>query len=212
MQGWQVQRLPGKVVVYTSDAGVVACAGIGVERALLAVQAAMSVRPVTALVSVGLAGACDPALRAGDIVRATVVVDAKTGERFGSSFPESDVLRVLVSTAAIASTREKNRLFESYGASAVDMEASAVARLARMHGLEFQAIKAISDEADFEMQELGRFATHDGQFREGAFAAYAALRPRMWGRLVRLAANSGRAVEALTLELKSQLDWYRQRD
>ncbi|HWW23362.1 MAG TPA: hypothetical protein VNY78_05625 [Edaphobacter sp.] len=207
VRGWQVLRLPGKVVVYSNDLGVVACAGMGASRATLAVQAAMSIKPVTALLSVGLAGACDPALRVGEIVRAGVVVDTQSGERF--SDPEFE--QILASATSIASVVEKRRLFASYGASAVDMEAATVARMAQAHGLGFRAIKAISDEATFELQELARFATHDGQFREAGFAAYSAVRPQMWAKLFQLAGNSKRAVDALTSELESQLNWYRQR-
>ena len=207
VRGWQVHRLPGKIVVYSNDQAVVACAGMGPARATLAVQAAMSFKPVTSLLSVGLAGACDPKLRVGEIVRAGVVVDTQSGERFSDSEHE----QVLVSTSNIASVKEKLRLYTSYGASAVDMEAATVARIAQAHNLKFHAIKVISDDAAFELQELGRFATHDGQFRETAFAAHAAVRPHLWSKLFQLAGNSRRALQSLTAELESQLDWYRQR-
>lgn len=208
VRGWREQRLPGRIVVYTNDFAVVACAGMGAARATLAVEAAMSVKPVTALISVGLAGACDPSLRVGEIVRADVVVDTQTGERFGNAAAD----HVVVSVRAIASVKEKARLYASYRASAVDMEAAAVARIAQARGLSFEAIKAISDDAAFELHELARFATPDGQFREAAFAAFAATRPQLWTKLFQLAGNSRRAVESLTGELESRLDWYRQRD
>jgi adenosylhomocysteine nucleosidase len=207
VRGWQEHRLPGKVVVYSNDLGVVACAGMGAARATLAVQAAMSIKSVTTLLSVGLAGACDPALRVGEVVRAGTVIDTQSGERF--SDPEFQ--QILASTSSIASVVEKRRLFDSYRASAVDMEAATVARMAQAHGFGFRAIKAISDEATFELQELARFATHDGQFREAGFAAYSAVRPQLWSKLFQLAGNSKRAVDALTAELESQLNWYRQR-
>ncbi len=60
--------------------------------------------------------------------------------------------------------------------------------------------------------KLARFATHDGQFREAAFAAHAALRPQLWSKLFQLAGNSNSAINALTTELESQLDWYRRSD
>jgi adenosylhomocysteine nucleosidase len=207
VRGWKQHSLPGKVHAYSNDFAVVVCAGMGAARATLAVQAAMSLKPVTALLSVGLAGACDPSLRVSDIVHAGVVVDTQSGERF----TDSEFRQVLVSAPAIASVREKQRLHASYGAAAVDMEAATVARIAQAHNISFQAIKAISDDAAFELQQLARFATHDGQFREAAFAAHAALRPQLWSRLIQLAGNSSRAVKALTAELESQLDWYRRR-
>jgi adenosylhomocysteine nucleosidase len=178
---------------------------MGGTRAALAVQAAMKLRPITALLSAGVAGACDSALKVGEIVRAGVVVDTQSGERFSNT----EYKQVLASGPTIAGVQEKQRLYASYSAAAVDMEAATVARIARGHDLPFHAIKAISDEAAFEMQELARFATHDGQFREAAFAAYAALRPHLWGRLIALARNSKVAIAALTAELESQLDWYR---
>ena len=208
VRGWREQRLPGRIVVYSNDVAVVACAGMGAARVTLAVEAAMSVKLVTELISVGFAGACDPSLQVEDIVRAGVVVDAQSGERFRSS-PSA---QVLVSTPAIASVKEKQRLHAAYGASAADMEAATVARMAQAHGLRFRAIKVISDDAMFELQELGQFATHDGQFRQGAFAAYSAVRPRLWSKLFHLAENSKRALRALTAELETQLDWHRQRD
>jgi adenosylhomocysteine nucleosidase len=160
------------------------------------------------LLSVGLAGACDPSLKIADIVHAGIVVDTQSGERYSNS----QFKQVLVSAPGIASIKEKRRLYESYRAGAVDMEAATVARIAKAHNLSFQAIKAISDDAGFELQELTRFATKNGQFREAAFAAYSLAQPRLWSKLFHLAVNSKRAIQSLTAELESQLDWYRQRD
>jgi adenosylhomocysteine nucleosidase len=207
VRGWQERRLPGKIIVYTNDLAVVACAGMGPARVTLAVQAAMSIKPITALLSVGYAGACDPSLHVGDLVRAGVVVDTQSGERFSN--PKFQ--QVLVSAPSIASIQEKQRLYASYQASAVDMEAATVARIALANNLPFQALKAISDDSAFELRELARFATHDGQFREAAFAAYSVARPRLWAKLFHLARNSKLALESLTAELETQLDWYRQR-
>ncbi len=200
VRGWERRELTGRKMVFSGQDVVVACAGMGAARASLAVEAALAMGGVSELISVGVAGACDPALKVGDVVRAGVVVDALTGERFGDG-----VGSVLVTGASVASVAEKRRLWNSYGASAVDMEAAAVGRIARGHGLRFRAIKAISDEAGFELEGLEQFATADGQFREGAFAVHSALRPWTWGDVVRLARNSGRAVEALTEALKAEL-------
>lgn len=205
VEDWELRVLPGHVAIYTNGEAVVACAGMGAARAEIAVKAAMAEMPVTALLSVGLAGGCDPALKVGDIVRAGVVIDERTDERFESS--QFD--QVLVSTNAIASAGEKARLRASRYADAVDMEAAAVARLARQHGLDFQAIKAISDEADFDVRGLSQFVTADGQFRETAFALHATVRPAMWGKVIALGRNSSKALGALTAELNAELDWYR---
>jgi len=207
VKGWERRSIADGVVVYSNGDAVVACAGMGAARVALAVQAAMDVLPVTDLISVGLAGACDPKMRVGEIVRAGVVVDARTGERF----EDAQFKQVLVSSDAIANAKEKARLHASYSAAAVDMEAASVARLAQAHGLGFHAIKAISDEAEFEMEGLARFSTAEGQFREAAFALHAALRPAMWSKVIVLGRNSSKAVDALTEALRGELDWYRKR-
>jgi adenosylhomocysteine nucleosidase len=201
VKGWARREVAPHVVVWTRGSSVVACAGMGAARAALACEAAMAALRCDTLISAGLAGACDPALRVGDVVRAGVVVDSATGERF-----ESDGEQVIVTGGAIASVREKARLRASYGAAAVEMEAAAVARIAGAHGMGFRAIKAVSDEADCEMEYLARFAAADGQFREGAFALHTALRPWTWGRAMALGRNSGRATDALNEALRAEID------
>jgi adenosylhomocysteine nucleosidase len=205
VKGWKIRQLQDHITVYTNGDAVVACAGMGAERAALAVEAVMAEMPVTALLSVGLAGACDPTLRVGDIVYAGVIIDGRTGEKFDNS----QFKRVLVTSDVVASVREKAKLHDAYGAAAVDMEAAAVARIAIERGIDFRAIKVISDEADFEVEGLSKFATQDGQFREGAFALHAVLRPAMWGKVIALGRNSGKALRSLTTALNVELDWYR---
>jgi adenosylhomocysteine nucleosidase len=202
VKGWERRPSAENVWVWTDGRDVVACAGMGAVRVRLAVDAAMGALPVTRLISVGLAGACDVGLKVGEVVLAGVVIDAATGERFG----DEGSGRVVVSVDQIVSVGEKARLRAEYGADAVDMEAAAVGRMARERGLEFAAIKAISDESGFAMEGLGRFADAEGQFREGAFAMYAALRPAMWGKVIALGRNSGAAVVALTRALRAELD------
>ncbi len=207
VEGWEHRVAGPNVRVWVKENAVVACAGMGAARAALAVEAAIDAMRVSALLSVGVAGACDPALRVGEIVRAGVVVDSVTGERFEDPRYQATLMTI----NSVADVKEKARLYSSHGVSAVDMEASAVAHLARVYGLEFAAIKAISDEANFEVEGLERFATEDGQFRETAFAFHVALRPGLWGKVIALARNSSKAVAALRTELQRELDWYGER-
>jgi adenosylhomocysteine nucleosidase len=110
-----------------------------------------------------------------------------------------------VSTDEIVNIDKKMRMRICFDASAVDMEAATVARLAQAAGVRFRAIKAISDEADFEIGELGEFVTEDGQFREKRFALYAALRPQKWSKVIALGRNSSKALAALTEVLRGEL-------
>ena len=178
---------------YRVEGAVVVAAGMGAERAAVAVEAAGD---VDVLISTGLAGGCVPGVVAGSVLEAGVVVDAATGERFTSSaVGGADV--TLATAATIASVREKARLAENYGAMLVDMEAATVARLALAKGVGFRAIKGVSDGYDFELSALAKFEGERGSFRTGAFALHTAVRPWTWGKAIELGRGSAKALAGL---------------
>ncbi len=185
--------------LYHIDGAVVVAAGMGATRVTLALDAALRLEGIELVVSTGLAGSCSPEIRAGEVIEATTVADAKTGERFPCA--ASGAERVLVTTERVAGVREKARLHESYNAALVDMEAATVARLALARNLRFRAIKGVSDAHNFEMESLSRFADARGHFRITAFALHTALRPRNWSTAIRLGRESNRALTKLWAEL-----------
>jgi len=189
-----------RVFAFRRLSSVIVCAGMGTERAVLAVRAALTCGVDELLVSAGLAGSCDPAVTVGTVIEAGQIIDARSGERFAGS---EGCGAVLVTSPSIASVAEKRRLHQTYGASVVDMEAATVARLAQANGLRFRAIKAVSDAHDFELESLARFATLQGQFRTGAFALYTVLHPQSWGSALQLGKGSTRALSALTEALEN---------
>jgi len=202
-KGWRADKALAakKIYLFESDRAVVCCAGMGVARGTLAVEAALSRGPVSRLISAGWAGACKSGLFAGDVVWAGTVVNAATGERYFN--PEYK--QVVVSVERVAGTAEKQRLAATYGADAVDMEGATVARLALAHSLPYGAIKVISDEAEMDLSLLADFATMDGQFREAAFALHAAMRPRMWPMVMKLARNGQLAAKKLAAVLEEEI-------
>jgi adenosylhomocysteine nucleosidase len=134
----------------------------------------------------------------GDLVSPARVVNASDGSSVGLEGGEG----VLVSFDQIASPEQKRKLHQSYGAQAVDMEAASVARAAEARGVEFRAVKVISDEVGFEFPGTDRFVDSEGRFLEARFGLYAALRPWLWVRVVQLARASSRASRVLCEELK----------
>ncbi len=141
------------------------------------------------LISAGIAGALTAKLRAGDVIQGFEVVDAESGARFKAAGGES----VIVTAASVSGPAEKRTLADRYQADVVDMESAAVAAVARKQGIEFMAMKAISDELEFEMPPVGRFVDGDGKFETARFATYIALRPKWWSTVQTLAKNSRRA-------------------
>jgi adenosylhomocysteine nucleosidase len=193
---------PKGVAVWCSADAVVSYAGMGERCASLAVEAALATGPISEIISVGWAGACQPGALVGSIARPSTIVNAQTGERYSCVAGDGSVLATV---AAFAGSEEKLRLQAAYGASVLEMEAATVARLAQAHGLPFRAIKAISDAADFDFPAIARFHTVDGQFREAAFAAYAACRPWLWKPVLQMAQGSKLAAESLCAEIDLQI-------
>jgi adenosylhomocysteine nucleosidase len=130
----------------------------------------------TALVSFGLAGGLDPALRPGlVIVPATVVAggrrfaaDAGLAARFGGLTGHC----VLAGDAVAADAAAKRALFATTAAQAIDLESGGVARVADLHGLPFAVVRAICDPAERDLPPAALVALD----RAGAIGFLAVLR------------------------------------
>jgi adenosylhomocysteine nucleosidase len=196
IKGWHVQRkeIAGRSLrFFEKDDFVVVCGGIGAEAARRAAEAVIVSYSPQTIYSAGFAGALDPSLKVADLVEPRRVVNAGDGSRVEMAGGEG----VLVTFGSVATPAQKASLRESFGAKAVDMEAAAVARAAQTRGIEFKAVKVISDEFDFSFPAIGRFVDASGQLLESRFAAFVALRPWLWPQAVRLARNSERASRVL---------------
>jgi len=210
VRNWKLERCAPGVTVYSSDRAVAAFAGMGERPANIAAQAALSFGQVHQFISAGLAGGLHAGMTVGMVRSVNTVIDAATGERFGpkqeGESGRTDVAdAVLVTTDHIVSGEEKRRLRAAYVADLVDMEAAAIARVARTHRIPFMAIKAVSDAHDFDLPGMERFATPEGQFRQAAFAVHMALRPGLWMPAIRMGQNSKAAARNLCDELERYL-------
>ena len=183
---------------FENDRAALVCGGIGAEAARRACEAITRLYQPQLVISAGFAGALNPELEVGCMLTPRLVIDANDGSRTEVSSGNG----ALVSFAAVADAEQKLKLGKAYSADAVDMEAAAVARGAAAHGIPFLAVKAISDEAGFEMPSLDKFIARDGQFQAGRFVLFAAVRPWLWPRVIRLRANAQKASSALCRALE----------
>jgi len=181
----QGQRADG-LEFFELESAVVVVGGIGRNAARRAAEAVVNRFNPTTLISVGVAGALTARLKVGDVVWGSEVVDAETGARFRMTGGES----VVVTVSSVSGPAEKRMLADHYEADVVDMESAAVAAVARERGIEFMAMKAISDELEFEMPLVAKFVDADGRFEIARFAAYVAIRPKWWSSVRQLGANS----------------------
>ncbi|HSY93736.1 MAG TPA: hypothetical protein VK812_20420, partial [Candidatus Binatus sp.] len=178
---------------FEKDEFVLVCGGIGAEAARRAAEAVIAIYAPALICSAGFAGALDPNLKVGDMVQPRRVVNAGDGSQVDLGRGEG----VLVSFGSVATPEQKAKLRDSFGATAVDMEAAALARAAEARGVRFAVVKVISDEFDFAFPSMERFVDSSGRFLEGRFAWFAALRPWLWPQVWRLARNGSRASRAL---------------
>lgn len=211
VRGWgrsSISEGSRNFAAFEKDSLVVVVSGIGRSHAEQATRAAILHYRPDQLISAGLAGALIRSLKPGSVVTPNVIVDAADGSEYRCSLESGGVVGggVLVSADEITGADAKKNLVEKFHGLVVDMEAAAVAKVADKAAIEFRCVKAISDEADFDMPPLGRFVDSAGNFQSGRFAAWAAARPWQWLRVMKLGINTGKAVGALTEWLKKNID------
>jgi len=204
IRSWRVRMIEhgGRRYRLFENGGIaLVCGGIGAEAARRATEAVIREVSPARVISVGFAGALDESLEVGHVLEPRAVINAADGVRTEVGSGEG----ILVTSKTVADKEQKLRFRKAYGAIAVDMEAAAVAQGAQARGVEFAALKVISDAADFSLPALDRFVASDGSFQSVRFAFHVALRPWLWGTTVALARNSAKASQALRNALASYL-------
>ncbi|MGB8768644.1 MAG: hypothetical protein WCC92_03450 [Candidatus Korobacteraceae bacterium] len=181
----QSQDVEG-VELFELPEALVAIGGIGEKRARQAAEMLVEHAQPKLLVSAGIAGAVSPQLKVGDVGLIREVVDVATGDRYLTSGGEW----VLATSQDVSDAAEKQSLLTKYGADVVDMEGAAVAQVAKERGLEFAAVKSISDDASLVMPPMNRFIDGNGSFDTRRFLFYVALHPKWWATLGTIRKNS----------------------
>ena len=188
---------------------VLAIAGAGIENSYRTAQLLVREFALKGLVSLGFAGALDESIEPGELVMADAVIDAVSAERFRC---RQDLLAVptahrgvLVTVPEVASSaREKHSLGRRWGALAVDMESSGIARAAVDAGLPFAAIRSITDASSQSFAiDFQRCRSEHGGLSYGKIVWEAWKSPRGIRDLIQLAGNSRHAAGNLALAIAS---------
>jgi adenosylhomocysteine nucleosidase len=202
IRNWKVRTVDHggrQFKLFENGDAVLVCGGIGAEAARRATEAVIQQTQPVRVISVGFAGALDGGLKIADVFEPRTVIHCGDGSRTDTGTGQG----ILVSFSEVADKRQKGKLGKSYGAKAVDMEAAAVAQGAQARGVQFGALKAISDETGFAMPAMERFIASDGRFLAAKFAVHVAVRPWLWATTIALARNSTRASGALCGAIES---------
>ena len=120
------------------------------------------------VISIGYAGALDPALDVGDLVVPDKVVYFETqksyslGENTLTYIPEVIRGTLLTVDEVVATPLEKKALREKYSAVAVDMETFALAEEAQTRNLPFISVRCITDTSEQELIDCSHLVAKDG--------------------------------------------------
>jgi len=190
------------------------CCGRGPSM-LAALDAALG--PACAgILSFGIAGGLDPALRPGTPLIASAVIgegsclatDARWSRALLDSHPAAIHAPLLSVPEAVADPAGKDRHFQRTGAAAVDMESHIAAAVANRHGLPFAALRVIADPAERHVPPSAmRGMREDGRTDAVALLRALARRPRDIAGLVGIARDAWIArltlarCRSLTIEL-----------
>jgi len=170
--------------------------GAGWRPAAAAAEAAYGFAP-EAIVSTGFCGALDEKLDIADVVAATAI--SANGREHRVEAVEAPHAGVVCSIDHVAQSAEEKLQLRQSGASAVEMEAAAVAEFARVRTIPFYCVRAVTDLAGESMaNDFNRALRWDGHFDTMNILRGALRRPIIrLPELIRLRSRCVRAAEAL---------------
>ena len=209
--------------VYRGRLGGKAClivqTGIGRQRAEKATGFVLDRYPVTALISLGFAGALTPDLRIGDVVVCSAVHRASgfgNDEReaapyaadtrllaLASGGPPSATTRFSLGTTVsvprvVSGARAKQELSREFQAQIADMESYWIAGVAFTRRVPFIAIRSISDTLHDDLRAVDHILDAEGRVLWRRVAPYFLLHPHHLPGMFTALRNMQRAEKTLT--------------
>jgi adenosylhomocysteine nucleosidase len=190
------------------EGSLLAISGIGQVAAAVAAQALVDAG-VSALMTFGMAGGLDPALKPGSVVIPCELLSTDGARYAASAAWRKQVAaavsswcavtegNLLTSSLAIETPADKAAAFRNSGAAAVDMESAAVAEIAAKHSLPFIAVRVIVDTAADKLPRAVVAASRVGRVQFARLIGGLILAPREIPSLLRLAQRYRIAMRSL---------------
>jgi adenosylhomocysteine nucleosidase len=163
-------RLAAPLGPAEAGGGLAAGAGAAAER--------LVARGITGLVSFGLCGGLDPALRPGMVLVPRSVIASgrsyRTDPALSAALGGWSVDSILAEDVAATDPASKREKFAATGAAGIDLESGEVARVAARENLPFAVLRAVCDPAEAGLPPAA-MAALDAQGRISFWAVAASL-------------------------------------
>jgi adenosylhomocysteine nucleosidase len=193
--------------------------GIGRRRADKATQFVLERFPVTALISIGFAGALTPDLKIGEVVVCSTVRRASGFEKVegqaeayaadpnllapASSGPGDGSTRFLAGTCVttprvVSGAQAKQELGREFQAQIVDMESYWIAMMASSRRVPFIAIRSVSDTLQDDLRAVDHILDSEGRVLWERVAPYFLLHPHHLPSMFTAFRNMRRAERTIT--------------
>ncbi len=207
---------PGK---WGKQSIVLVRSGVGRQRAEDATHQVIDRFKPGVLISIGYAGAVQPELNVGDMVIADTIIEEKDE---GEYSPDSDwfnrakdiscsegfiavVGGLLTVDNVIHDSLSKKELGENYSVQAVEMETSAIAKVAEEKEVPLLSLRVISDRLDQELLDSSSFLGSDGEISTLKAGWYVLTHPSSIKSALSLRTQTQIATQAMTRFLSDLL-------
>ena len=151
--------------------------GVGKQRAADATLQTIEQFSPDRLLSIGYAGGLVPKLKVSDLIVAEQIIDVESSAEFvpdqkwlylaqNASVSENYKVisgKLVTADKVIHSPQDKKELGERFSAEAVEMETSAIAKVATDKNLPFLSVRTISDSVEQEILDSSSFLGSDGE-------------------------------------------------
>jgi adenosylhomocysteine nucleosidase len=213
----------GKTSAWTGKWGkqniVLVRSGVGRQRAEDATLQVIDRFQPSTLISIGYAGAVQPDLNVGDLVIADTIIEEKKKGKYSPDsgwlnrakdvpYPEgfkAVVGGLLTVDNVIHDSLSKQKIGENYSVQAVEMETSAIAKVAEEKDIPLLSLRVISDRLDQELLDSSSFLGSDGEISTLKAGWYVLTHPGSIKSALSLSSQTQIATQALTKFLSDLL-------
>ena len=210
---------PGK---WGKQSIVLVQSGVGQQRAEDATLQVIDRFKPSTLVSIGYAGAVQPELNVGDLVIADTIIEEKKKGEYSPDFDwlnrakdvsclegfKAVVGGLLTVDNVIHDSLSKQELGKNYSVQAVEMETSAIAKVAEEKDVPLLSLRVISDRLDQELLDSSSFLGSDGEISTLKAGWYVLTHPGSIKTALSLRSQTQIATQALTKFLSDLLHQY----